>query len=542
MLKGVAPGRSGIILAFLLLSNLYFLQIYPRFLSPNELSRLLLCSAVVDFGTFQIDQPIRLYADTEDKAVYQGHFYSDKAIGTSLLGIPFYGLYALLKSCFQLQWPIPYVILWMRIFTVLVPSLFLYCLLSRFWQQIDPHEHLIPWFLILFAFGTTAFAYSNEFVSHHLAGVFFFGSFYFLFQFKQSGRMRPLVFSGLLAGMSLTVEYPAVFPVAALLGYLIWISPEKKKTVWWILCTVPFLMIMLGYNYAIFGTPFDVTYRHMAESHFSTNYARGFVGLTFPRLPALYDLLLSPAHGAFFWSPALLFAIPGVYKMIRSSGWYKEGMLFLAIALSYMLFHAGLIDWIGGATLGPRYLAAINPFLVTPVLFFFSEEKIRASAGMRFTGLLVGALSILMIVIGTITFPYPPPEMRFPFFHLHLTLLAHGVFGMSLGNLVHISSYGTVAVFFVLLLVTGLFMFPTHPPLRLPALAFTVAIGCLLVTGLLAGPPGVQDRFAVARTYFLMGRNDDARRELQEALTLQPDEKMKQILIRSLERLDQTSR
>ena len=86
-----APTRKSVwvVAAILFLASAYFYQ-DPEW---NGNSRLDLTRAIVERGTLQIDN----YHDdpewlTGDKALYNGHYYSDKAIGSSLLAVPLYFL------------------------------------------------------------------------------------------------------------------------------------------------------------------------------------------------------------------------------------------------------------------------------------------------------------------------------------------------------------------------------------------------------------------------------------------------------------------
>ncbi|MGC9042083.1 MAG: hypothetical protein ACP5MJ_21535, partial [Roseiflexus sp.] len=74
------------ILLFLLLLACYA-YFPPRWADWNQNSRLNLTLAIVDDGSFQID---RFVANTGDYAKYNGHYYSDKAPGTSFLAVPVY--------------------------------------------------------------------------------------------------------------------------------------------------------------------------------------------------------------------------------------------------------------------------------------------------------------------------------------------------------------------------------------------------------------------------------------------------------------------
>src|SRR5689334_16626311 len=64
----------------------------------NTNSRLSLVKAVVEEGRFEIDD-YRKDLTTGDKAFFDGHYYSDKALGSALLGIEFYApIYAIANS------------------------------------------------------------------------------------------------------------------------------------------------------------------------------------------------------------------------------------------------------------------------------------------------------------------------------------------------------------------------------------------------------------------------------------------------------------
>lgn len=66
----------------------WMLNVYPHWRETNSTSRVYLSVAMVEYGTFQIDKCLSTYGNTLDKALYKGHFYSDKAPGTSFLFVP----------------------------------------------------------------------------------------------------------------------------------------------------------------------------------------------------------------------------------------------------------------------------------------------------------------------------------------------------------------------------------------------------------------------------------------------------------------------
>jgi len=77
--------RLAVILFLLLL--LCYTYTLPRWADPNQNSRLDMVIAVVEDGTFQIDEYVE---NTVDYAKVGEHYYSDKPPGAAFLGIPVY--------------------------------------------------------------------------------------------------------------------------------------------------------------------------------------------------------------------------------------------------------------------------------------------------------------------------------------------------------------------------------------------------------------------------------------------------------------------
>src|SRR5215203_7537602 len=82
-----SKGVSLILVFLALFCYSYFFQVAGW----NQNSRMALIMSVVHHHQLNIDP----YEDrTGDKALYNGHYYSDKAIGTAVFGVPVYAVYA----------------------------------------------------------------------------------------------------------------------------------------------------------------------------------------------------------------------------------------------------------------------------------------------------------------------------------------------------------------------------------------------------------------------------------------------------------------
>jgi len=85
---GASPwGRPHVSIWLIGVFALCFVYFFPSPVGPNEAAHLDLTRAIVDHGSFTIDA---YHANTEDVALYHGHYYVNKAPGQSLLGVPIY--------------------------------------------------------------------------------------------------------------------------------------------------------------------------------------------------------------------------------------------------------------------------------------------------------------------------------------------------------------------------------------------------------------------------------------------------------------------
>ncbi len=516
----------------LVLGHIFFLQIYPLFVPPNELSRLLLVSAVLDDGTFQIDQAIQRYGDCEDKASFQGHSYSDKDIGISLLGIPFYALLRLIETVFRIRFSAGIAIFFLRIFTVTFPALLFLPVIARYWLRIRPDSRVVPQFLFLLAFGTIAFPYSVQFISHYLLGMLLFCAVILVPRAGENDEQRTtrtLILSGACCGLALTMEYPAIFPVALVCLYSLWSVRNLRRILIFAAPILFFLCLILAYHYTIFGSPFDVPYRHATGRHIA-QHATGLVGVGLPKPEAIWGLLFSRHHGLFFSSPILIFSIPGLWFLISNKDRRAETVIFAGIILSIVLIYTGFDYWIGGWAFAPRYFAPVVPFLATGVFYFFTDQRIRAYRIWSITGLAAALLSILLITAGTITFPYPPDSVRDPLFFLCFPLMTHNGYGINIGRILGLQGFGPALLFFTILVMTYLVWvipkkgneLPDTRVVRQRIAAVAIAM-ILVVCGFLTSPaPDAREYYARGLVYTFLARYNEAENDMNLALAQNP--------------------
>src|SRR5688572_7278335 len=71
-------------LAALVLFVSSYAWMFSRVSVPNERTRAYLTMAIVDHGSFAVDEPLRRFGSVYDLAQFGGHYFTDKAPGASL--------------------------------------------------------------------------------------------------------------------------------------------------------------------------------------------------------------------------------------------------------------------------------------------------------------------------------------------------------------------------------------------------------------------------------------------------------------------------
>jgi hypothetical protein len=334
----------------------------------NGASRLAVVQAIVEQHTFSIDRS--LYAPvTMDKAYVHGHYYSDKALGQSLVAVPVYWVlyrlgisFARHQNLAEIALKTPFALL-----AACVPALFF--LASK---PYAPSLRTRLAVSVALGAGTGILVLSGVFFSHSSVAALLLMSFYFARRARE-GNTNWLWLSGATGGMAILFEYPALFLVAAIhLTYLG--SRQRKLDVGKaIVAALPFVVCILVINLRITGNPLDFPYYHTADwpgspLHANTNrfelrqisLARAgqmfFFSRSTPQAPASYQ-------GLFLYSPFLLL---GLFFA------KKEHVVLLLGCLAVAVFYLGAVtfDAVGGCTFSNRYLVITVPFLALPALQF----------------------------------------------------------------------------------------------------------------------------------------------------------------------------
>jgi hypothetical protein len=462
---------------------------FPRWADWNQNSRFDLVTALVDDHTFMID---KYAANTGDYAVWQDHYYSDKAPGMALLGVPVYAAFEALTPSWllarleasadhssalgttlnpdgsgmqadKIHFFVGLVVT--TLVTVALPATVL--ALVFFWAAgrmgCSTRERWVV--TLLYALGTCAFPYSNSFVGHQTSAFFLFTAFAILFAVRQSRLGRSwLLLAGFFLSAAMVTEYPTGLIVAVVGLYaLLALSDRIGVVVRMVLGGVLPVVGLLIHDIGAFGTPLPVGYFHSAL--WTDVHDTGFVSLTYPHLDALWGITFGIYRGLFFLSPYLLFAVVGARTLWRR-GWRAEVAVLLAVPVVFFLFNSSSAMWQGGFGVGPRYVVACLPFLA--LLAGVGVTQAWRSRLWRPVVLAACAWSVLAIwteTIGGQAFPDFTPN---PLFDFSLPKLLTADVARNAGMLVGMSGFKSLLpLVAVAVIATLIALLPAPKPPRL---------------------------------------------------------------------------
>jgi hypothetical protein len=361
---------------------------YGYFISSpswNPNSRFDLTLAVVENRELSID---RYHVNTGDKALFQGHYYSDKAPGVSFLALPAYSVFrAIWKLCGgdsptavaigrdgrldsrlsegdgnddvllnrAFRWG-QYVA---SVFTSGLAGASLAVMIFLAAKRQGRSEQDATAIAMALSIGTLVFPYSTTLYGHVPAAALTFAGLFTLWLYERPGSAAFFA-SGFCCSLATVCEWPAGMIAALIgLGTLLRFRRSWKICLWASGAAVP-AIVVLAYNQAAFGSPLALGYSNLATPAFAIGMSHGLMGIGLPSISTLFEMLLGRARGILYTSPILLLATWGLVR--RSKGLSTIARPAAVVTPLFLMMSSGYFLWWGGAAFGPRHVIPTVPF------------------------------------------------------------------------------------------------------------------------------------------------------------------------------------
>lgn len=392
-----ASSRIDLRLALLLFLLALFSFVYFKYSvsDVNATSRTALCLAILENRTFRIDRYEHLTIDKSDR---DGHYYCDKAPGSSLVAMPFIAVgYGVLRAVNRTDFVSCEIhdgrvevndrFKALLILGSVGVSLFAAAAVSSLFllgRRLGAPRRLAVFCALFLAFGTPFGSWATVLYGHALsASCLLIGLFLGLRAIQAEptalSRRPSWTATGFLLALAVGTEYPAVVP-ACLLGILFaCMMLRRKRSPHEIVAAVgllglgalPLVVTVGWYNTVCFGSPLTTGYQFVSGRF--PEMERGLAGITLPNPAVLVATLFSLDHGLLPVVPALIFAPVSAVRQIVRNRYRGLNLVALLIPAYYILLNASYAYWDTGA-IPCRHVAAALPFGVVPFLFGWNRE------------------------------------------------------------------------------------------------------------------------------------------------------------------------
>ena len=365
----IARRQTALLALTLLVSYAYFYQAGGW----NANSRFDLVRALVERGTVAIDA---YHTNTGDKAIYNGHYYSDKAPGQSLTAVPVVAAGALLAAAAGLDPTAPSSIAVLSyvstVWAAAVPTMVAALCLAWVSRRLGSSPGGAAFAALAFGLATPAWVYATMLWGHALTAGCLMLAFAAAVALRDAGSDRRDIFLalvvGLAAGWSVVTEFPSA-PAALVLALLacanVWTSSDRSR-VWRVGMFVSLgasaaALVLFGYNLAAFGSPLRFGYQYVEGF---TGMSEGFLGISMPRRTLLQEILFGEFRGLLPLAPVLAASPIGFGLLLWRRPEARLSTIAAALVVCYyVLFNASYFYWTGGHSFGPRHIGAALPFM-----------------------------------------------------------------------------------------------------------------------------------------------------------------------------------
>jgi hypothetical protein len=365
---------------------LWLFGIVAYFIPPatwSPASRFAVTSAIVEHGELYIDR----HADsTGDRALVNGHWYSDKAPVVALLAVPPYAVYHLVDrargteprftALATADTPAVRIVVnrsWQRglyvcsLFTAgLCGSLVGVAMFELLRRRYSPVAALVGSALGFLA--TPVFPYATSLYGHSVAAGFLVLALAFIATDpdvllpRAPWRWRA---AGACFVLAAGAEYIVAGPALVIGAVLVLMQPKDARgsALQQLAIGAALPVVAIGtYHTLCFGAPWRTGYSFVVSPKFAAGHESGFLGVHAPRFDVVVELLFGKRRGLFYVAPvAAVAAALLVWSALKQR---EHAVRASALAfVTLLLLNAGYYMWWGGAAAAPRHLVPVLGFL-----------------------------------------------------------------------------------------------------------------------------------------------------------------------------------
>jgi hypothetical protein len=385
----------------------------------NQNSRFALVRAILERHTLQIDA---YSAHTGDKALWQGHYYSDKAPGASLLALaPVAAARGISRAVHVDPEGYPGLAWTSYVATVVTSGLFTIVaalLVMRLSLEWGFSRNAALFAATAYGVASPAWCYATLFMEHGLtAGCLMLTYVAAVEQdarLASTARRRRLSWAvGASAGLAVISELQAAVPVSFVVILALVTArdrgPREALTAATRIAAGGLIAggVLLVYNTIAFGSPLHVGYA--SEEGFE-HLRQGVFGVTYPTWWRLREILIGSYRGLLPLAPLVAATPIGLVMLARAPARRRQVFVAGAIVAFYLLLNASYYYWEGGWAYAPRQMMPALPFLALGLAPLWDSWG-RIGRVVLSAGWLWGAALTLVAVSTT---PQPPSNYAAP--------------------------------------------------------------------------------------------------------------------------------
>lgn len=285
---------------------------------------------------------------TRERSIHDGHLYSNKAPGMSLLAVPAALAFRYSPSPVLHQY-VGFRLWLIRLFACGLPFLLAAWLVGRVCETLRPGTGGPA--LVTFALGTAVAPFAVVGFDHVPTAAFAFSAFVLAWR-RRDGL------AGVAAGAAVLCEYEAAVIVAILAGYVA--LRGRRSLLRYVLGVLPGCVLLGAYDWAAFGAPWHTPLPY-SDNEYRAVHTSGLLGVHLPSLHSARTVFFG-SGGLLVLSPVLALAVLGLVQLWRAR-MRAEAAVCGLVTFAFVVAECGYGDPNGGFSPLPRYLIPCLPFL-----------------------------------------------------------------------------------------------------------------------------------------------------------------------------------